>query len=210
MSENTDLPQEIELTLEQKLEKFNEYFTVEQDISVNAIAFEPNVPVPSYSAFKRNMPYSFRIASEVSSIESMSLRSLRNVGHYGDDLVDYLKAQSRKIDLILSYILTMEDEDEHRLTAHSYGGGGVTIEMNDEYEVGRLFKLKIFLTDEAAAIYCLGEVVHCEPTDDGYLIQLYYVRIREDDREVIVRGSLHQQSKQLKRLAEHKRVSSKK
>ncbi len=184
---------------------FSEYFSVEQDIGVNVIPFEPNAVLPSYDAFVRLMPYSFRLASEVSGIESQALRALRNLGHYGDDLVTFLKAQSRKIDLIMSYLMTMEDEDEHRLFAHSYGGGGVTLKMQEAVELGMLYKLKLFLTDEAAAIFCIGEVIDLEQTDDGYLVKFYYARIREDDREILVRASLHQQTKQLKRLSENKR-----
>lgn len=206
---NEQAHEDEELSLEEKQAQFDEYFTVEQDISVNAIPYDAGAKLPSYSHFIKHMPYSFRLAGEVASIEATSLRHLRNLGHYGEDLVTFLKAQSRKIDLIMSYMLTMEDDDEHRLIAHSYGGGGVTIEMDEEFEVGRIFKLKVFLTDEAAAIYCLGEVISCQPKGETFLYQLYYAHIREDDLEIIVRASLHQQSKQLKRLAESKRKSDK-
>lgn len=208
MNETSDDKDLSDLSHQEKIELFNEYFCVEQDISVNVIPMDEGADLPSYSHFIRTMPYSFRLAGEVSSIESQSLRSLRNLGHYGDDLVDFLKAQSRKIDLIMSYIMTMEDEDEHRLVAHAYGGGGVTIEVDKEYNIGNLFKLKLFLSDEAAAIYCIGEVVEVEAKEDSYLLKLYYARIREDDREILVRASLHQQSKQLKRLSESKRKSN--
>lgn len=196
------------LSHQEKMELFSEYFSIEQDISVNILPLEAGSALPSYGHFIRHMPYSFRLASEVSSIEAQSLRSLRNLGHYGDDLVEFLKAQSRKIDLIMSYIMTMEDDDEYRLVAHSYGGGGITVDFDKAYEIGHLFKLKIFLTDEAAAIYCIGEVVAIEQKGESYRAQLYYARIREDDREILVRASLHQQSKQLKRLSQSRRQGS--
>jgi hypothetical protein len=191
----------------QKLAQFNDYFTIEQDLNVNVIPLEDERVLPSYDSFIRNMPYSFRLASEVSTLEASALRPLRNLSHVGEDLVDFLKAQSRKIDLIMSYILTMEDDDDNRLLAHSFGGGGMTVLSNTEFAVGQLTQMKIFLSDEAAAIFCYGEVLKVERQGDKFLTQLYYARIREDDREIIVRASLHQQSKQLKIKAESKRDS---
>ena len=192
---------------EQKLARFNEYFLVEQQINVNMIPLELT-ELPNQEQFERDIPYSFKLASEVTNLEASSLRPLRHMGSMGDELVNFLKAQSRKIDLIMSYILTMEDEDHHRMVTESFGGGGLVLTGSEAYEPGQFAELKIFLTDEASAIYCFGEVIDCQPTDDGYAIRLYYARIREDDREIIVRASLHQQSKQLKRLAEQKHDKS--
>lgn len=218
--------------LTRKLELFNEYFTIEQDVNVNVIPMEKDFLLPNFDQFIRDMPYSFRLASEVSTLEASSIRPLRNLGSIGDELVEFLKAQSRKIDLIMSYILTMEDEDQNRLVTKSFGGGGVSVISETALPVGQVAQLKLFLTEEASAIFCYGEVVKVEKLEaeqvetekvevkqesnttdvqadvesgDKYLISLYYARIREEDRELIVRASLHQQSKQLKRKAETKR-----
>ena len=218
-TDNDQFNQNNDISLERKLELFNEYFMIDQDVNVNVIPFEQDYQLPSYDQFIRDMPYSFRLASEVSTLEASAIRPLRNIGSVGDDLVEFLKAQSRKIDLIMSYILTMEDEDQNRLVSKSYGGGGLAVISDNELNVGQIAQLKIFLTEEASAIFCYGEVVKVEKfcvsnqqsskqdpdkTDDKYLISLYYARIREEDRELIVRASLHQQSKQLKRKAELK------
>lgn len=196
-----------DLQLEKKIAQFNEYFTIEQDVNINVTPLEENETIPDYEYFVRHMPYSFRLASEVSSLEASALRPLRNIGAVGEDLVTFLKAQSRKIDLIMSYILTMEDDEESRLVSHSFGGGGVTYYANSPLPIGQAVQLKMFLTDEASAIFCYGEVIDVKQQDDKYLTCLYYARIREDDREIIVRASLHQQSRQLKRQAEIKRNS---
>ncbi|MCJ8274359.1 MAG: hypothetical protein MJK04_33790, partial [Psychrosphaera sp.] len=71
MSDSDTIPQqsdESDLELERKLAQFKEYFTIEQDINVNVIPLDLDEPLPSYDSFIRNMPYSFRLASEVSSI----------------------------------------------------------------------------------------------------------------------------------------------
>ncbi len=204
MNDSTDNNQ-TKQQLEDKMDQFNEYFTIEQDININVTPIKDHEQLPDYDDFIRNMPYSFRLASEVSSLEASALRPLRNIGAVGDDLVTFLKAQSRKIDLIMSYILTMEDDEDNRLVSKAYGGGGLTYYASSALEIGQVVQLKLFLTDEASAIFCYGEVIDVQQQDDKYLTCLYYARIREDDREIIVRASLHQQSKQLKRKAQIKR-----
>jgi hypothetical protein len=190
-----------------KLAQFNEYFTIDHDVNVNVIPQLVEQTLPSYKQFIADMPHSFRLASEVSTLEATALRPLRNLSHIGEDLVTFLKAQSRKIDLIMSYILTMEDDDSHRLVTQSFGGGGITTLTSTPLAVGQIAQMKLFFTDEASAIFCYGEVLSVEPVADKFLMKLYYARIREDDREIIVRASLHQQSKQLKQQAEIKRNS---
>ena len=107
----------------------------------------------------------------------------------------------------MSHILVMEDTADNRLYSECFGGGGISIVSPEPMEPGQLVELKIFLTDEAAAIFCYGEVIGqrpCEVKQQHFIIDMYYARIREEDREIIVRASLHQQAKQLKRKAEQK------
>ncbi|MFM4736310.1 PilZ domain-containing protein, partial [Aeromonas caviae] len=51
---------------------------------------------------------------------------------------------------------------------------------------------------------CYGEVVQRDAGEHGTHVVLDYVRIREDDRELLVRASLHVQSKQLKLRAQER------
>ena len=68
----------------------------------------------------------------------------------------------------------------------------------------QIVRLKIFLREEAAAIYCYGQVKQLDGSEHGTHVLLDYVRIREDDRELLVRASLHVQSKQLKLRAQER------
>lgn len=70
--------------------------------------------------------------------------------------------------------------------------------------VGQQAELKLFLDAEAAAIFCYGEVITCENTDDGYHIAFVFNSIREQDQELLVRASLHLQTQQLRKRAQEK------
>ena len=148
--------------------------------------------------FESNMPYAFKIASELSEIESQALKPLRSMGEKLEGLVDYLQLQARKIDLMMSYILIQQDDENKRAEAVKFGGGGVIVRQISCMEIGVLAEVKIFLEKEAAAIYCLAEVIEVDIVDDLYHVSYVYTHIRDQDQELLVRASLHLQTSQLR------------
>ena len=139
------------------------------------------------------------MAGELATIETKALRPLRQLGDHASELAEYLNQQSKKIDLMMSYILHQQDEASCRYTSIEFGGAGLAIKSSDEMEIGVLFELKIFVEEEATAIFCYGEVIQCEEFEDGYRIAFIYASIREEDQESLVRASLHLQTRQLKK-----------
>ena len=123
------------------------------------------------------------------------------------DLVEIINQQSRKIDMIMGYVLSVQDHPEHRFHTLRFGAGQLTYlhprqGHGEVPHLHQIVRLKIFLREEASAIYCYGQVKQLEPSEHGTHVMLDYVRIREDDRELLVRASLHIQSKQLKLRAQ--------
>ena len=186
------------LTLEQKLQQFHEFFTIKHQIKVNLTVMNADFALPSVHELSDYMPYAFRVASEVSSIDSQALRPLRHLGEHAGELADFLNHQSRKIDLLMSYILHQQDDAAHRYNSVEFGGGGVTIGSDEPLEIGARVEMKLFLNEEAAAVFCFGEVITCQAHEDKYHISLIFTRIREEDQELLVRASLHLQTLQLR------------
>ena len=109
--------------------------------------------------FESEMPYAFRIASELSEIESQALKPLRSMGEKLEGLVNYLQLQSRKIDLMMSYILIQQDDENKRAEALKFGGGGLIVSHTSPIKIGVAVEVKVFLDKEATAIFCLAEVI---------------------------------------------------
>lgn len=185
--------------LTEKLAQFNAFYLIEHPLKVNLKPASADDATQSMANFERAMPYAFRISSHMSEIESKALRPFRSMGEKFDDLVEYLQLQAKKMDLMMSYILQQQDEADYRQTAIKFGGGGVIIAMASEVELGSYATLKLFLEDEAAAIYCIAQAVLCEPHDIGFHVSYAYARIREQDQELLVRASLHLQTAQLRK-----------
>ncbi|KHN57598.1 hypothetical protein [Aeromonas hydrophila] len=184
-----------------------QFFSVTHATPVNVIPMPGDFHLPSLEALEAELPEPFRIASAITSIDMVTSRLIRNQNDSMHDLVEIINQQSRKIDMIMGYVLSVQDHPEHRFHTLRFGAGQLTYlhprqghgEMPHLHQIVRL---KIFLREEASAIYCYGQVKQLEPSEHGTHVMLDYVRIREDDRELLVRASLHIQSKQLKLRAQ--------
>ena len=197
-----------ELSLEQKQAQFDEYFSIAHCINANVRPLGTDETIPDEDALEDSMPYAFRIASEMAALEAQAIRPLRNLGDHAETLAEYLNHQSRKIDLMMSFVLHQQDEPEHRFKTVKLGGGGVIIESKEAMDVGTKAELKLFLDAEAAAIFCYGEVITCEQVEDSYHIAFIFNSIREQDQELLVRASLHIQTQQLRKRSKERKAGS--
>ncbi|MCW8090614.1 PilZ domain-containing protein [Alteromonas sp. ASW11-130] len=195
------------LSLEQKQAQFDEFFMIAHPLKINITPLDDDFTLPDTGELDDVMPYAFRIANEMSSIQSQALRPLRGLSDHATELVDYLHLQSRKIDLMMSYILQQQDEPDTRFEALKFGGGGIVVHHHDVIPVGTKAELKLFLNEEAAAIFCYGEVITCQQAEDEYHIAFIFNRIREEDQELLVRASLHLQTQQLRKRSQKRNQS---
>lgn len=188
---------------DQKLKEYNEFFSIEHRFSINIMKIAPH-KVTDYAQFIASMPTPFKMASDMSTIDQTALRPLQALSGVAGQLVDYLNQQSKKIDLLIGYILSQQDEEKHRYQGLKFGGGGLLFAANKAFEVAQLLEMKIFLLDDNHAVYCYGEVIEIEKVQNDFLHKVIFHFIREEDREVLVRTSLHKQSKQLQLLAQQR------
>lgn len=184
-----------------------QFFSVTHATPVNVIPMPGDFHLPSLEALEAELPEPFRIASAITSIDMMTSRLIRNQNDSMHDLVEIINQQSRKIDMIMGYVLSVQDHPEHRFHTLRFGAGQLTYlhphqGHGEVPHLHQIVRLKIFLREEASAVYCYGQVKQLEPSEHGTHVMLDYVRIREDDRELLVRASLHIQSKQLKLRAQ--------
>ncbi len=181
-------------------EQYNDYFIIEHDIRINIKPFDGEEP--DEVAFERLIPQPFLMAGEQMMLEQSALKSLNRLGDLAEELALYLRIQARKIDSMMRYILLMQDDPAWRSVSHSYGGSALCFDHDTPFAEGDLLEAKMFLEHSDGAVFALVRVIGVEPVADKFRIRTTYTRIREQDRELIVRASLHQQSRQLKRKAE--------
>jgi hypothetical protein len=188
------------LSLDQKLAQYHEFFSIEHGFSVNIIPLDKNEN-HTFEQYLAAMPMPFKLATEMNTIDQSALRTLQGLGSSAAQLVSFLNQQSQKIDLLIGYILSQQDEVQHRYQGTKFGGGGIKFIAPAAFIVGQLLELKIFLLESNCALYCYGEVIDVELTNEQFTHKVTFHFIREEDREILVRTSLHEQSKQLQKLA---------
>lgn len=188
-----------------KLAQFDEFFSIDYRFNINVSPLG-SAQLPSYEEFIEEMPAPFKIASEITTLDQGALRPLQAVAGVANQLMEYLNHQAKKMDLLVGYILNQQDLENERYQAIKFGGGGIIFkaDLSSEFNVGDFIHLKLFFAEDNSALFCLGEIISYEENDDHKQHKVVFHHIREKDRELLVRNSLHQQSKQLQALAQQR------
>jgi len=188
------------LTLEQKLAQYHEFFAIEHQFSVSILTID-EAENNNYEHFLATMPIPFKLATDMNTIDQSALRSIQGLGNSAAQLVSFLNQQSQKIDLLIGYILSQQDEVQHRYQGIKFGGGGIKFIAPSAFRIGQVLEIKVFLLENNCALYCYGEVIAVEAGNGEFTHKTTFRYIRVEDRETLVRASLHEQSKQLQKLA---------
>ncbi|RUO25960.1 PilZ domain-containing protein [Aliidiomarina minuta] len=181
--------------------EYREYYAIKEPIQINVLPLDADSQLPDEESFLQEVPEVFRLASEMHGADAQSIAAIRNIGDNGRLIADILSQQNRKLNALLGYLLSREDASEYRYQTLEYGGGGVSYLADAALPLQQLVELKLFMPDESAAIFSYARVIDCLPEGEQQRICLLFERISDDDREVIVRASLHAQSRLLKKRA---------
>lgn len=179
-----------------------QFFSVVHSLPINVEPLPEEFELPSLAEMEQELPEPFRIAGAITHIDLSAARQLRNMGEEFGLLVDVINQQSSKINMLLGYLLSQLDDPATRRHTLSIGGSQLSFIAHTGLHLHQLLRLKLFLQDEASAIYCYGQITALEPVPDGQRVEVSYVRIRPADQELLVRASLRIQSRQLKQRAE--------
>jgi len=195
---------------QKKLAQFDEFFSINYSFNINAQLIKV-AQLPSYQEFLANMPTPFKIASEIHSLDQSALRPLQTVAGVAHQLMDYLNHQTKKMDLLVGYILSQQNNADTRFQALKFGGGGIIFNDNvtEKFNSGDFLELKLFFTDENSALYCIGEIIESELINGQTQHKVIFHHIRQEDQETLVRLSLQQQARQLQALAQQRNQAKK-
>ncbi|MDA7746029.1 PilZ domain-containing protein [Psychromonas sp.] len=180
----------------------NEYFLVQYALSINLHPIDESELPSDQTSFEIEIPGPFRMASDLAQADASILAPLKLNSESTQALWNYLQAQNQKINTLLSYVLTQQDEVQFRYKTEKFSAGGLLISATNDWKLGNLARVKIFLPEESSAIYCYATVT--EVTEAACMFS--YTFIREQDRELLIRASLHIQSQQLKDRAKQREL----
>lgn len=199
--------------------QYHDYFAIEQAIVANIKPLAQ--PLPGEDAFLLMIPEPFLMASEQAVLDRSALKSLAKLGDLAEELALYLRAQAKKLDMMMRYLLIQQDDPTYRQHTHSFGGSALNFISEHPMTAGQTLEVKLFLNGSDGAVYFLATVLESElmpqpinndvDADDttSFMVKAVVSRIRDEDRETLVRASLHEQSRQLKRKAQQRQLQEK-
>ncbi|MCM0147162.1 PilZ domain-containing protein [Photobacterium galatheae] len=181
----------------------DEYFSVHAGLTINVEPLPEHFELPDDPTFIREIPPLFRVASECSELEHNAEKALQQESKsMNRTLLDYLAAQNHKMNLLLSFVLAQQDDPAFRQITQTFGASQLTYLSQQPMTAGSQVRLKLFLENPPAAVYCYASVQNCQPAgDDTFEVTLHYSRLQEEDRDLLIRAALHIQQKLLRQRA---------
>ncbi|QBF84379.1 hypothetical protein EXU30_18170 [Shewanella maritima] len=177
----------------------NSYFSVPHQFSAYLTLWDNSQPLPSEEQLRDLQSVGLQLLTEVKGLEANCLLQLRQIDNDAKAVVDYLKLQSRKIDLVLQYILENEQQQGEPVNGIQFGGSGISILSSEPLNVGEHYQTQLFIRSELVALLCFCKVKACKELEGQWHCQLDFSQILEDDVEQLVKASLNVQQKMLKR-----------
>lgn len=180
----------------------DEYFSVHGHLKINAQVLDNDEKIPSLIEFERTIPLSFQIARQCGQLDHNIEKEIQ-VLHFekGHALTTYLHSQNEKINLLLSFMLSQQDDPTLRYQTETFGASGLTFIAHHPFSKDTAVRLTLFLDTPPSAIYCYGRVYGCKEKNGKFAVGIKYVRLLEEDRDVLIRAALLHQQKLLRHRA---------
>ena len=175
------------------------FFSIPHLFKVYLEPWNSNQPLPNTDEIKNLQSTGLRLVNETKELENTCLFKLRQIEIDAKPIVDYLKLQSQKIDLVLQFMLEQEMHHGDLYSGVKFGGGGFSIKSATAFAERAHFKATLFIKDELICVLCIAEVNKCKKgeVDPYYSVNFNFKVIQTNDIEQLVQASLRVQQKQL-------------
>lgn len=177
-----------------------EYFRVDDSVVLDyRVISEQELP-GLLDDLQRRLPTRFGAAAEFASTSRHMNRLLSKLRRISPDLVQYLEAVDNKLNT-LARLFLLEELDPPRQAASevNLSAGGIGFRARAALSAGALVELKLVLLPAYTGVLTVGRVVYCETcsaadSEFPYFVAIEFDRLRETDRELLVRHLLGRQS----------------
>ncbi|MGV1718001.1 PilZ domain-containing protein [Vibrio furnissii] len=176
-----------------------EYFTVHHALNINVDPMPADFLLPSPLDFEAEIPAPFVVASEFSQLDQLNdAARLELKSSDFKHVIQLLETQNSKLNLLLSFMLSQQDDPAYRTFTISFGASQFTYRAQNAVQAGQQVRAKLFLEHPAAAIYCYGQVTACEAEDNQFIVTVRYELLRDADQDLLIKAALYQQQKLLR------------
>ncbi len=176
-----------------------EYFTVHHSLTINVEPLTNDFEFPSYESFVSEIPAPFIVASEFSQLDQLSdAAKLELKNNDFKHVVQLLDTQNSKLNLLLTFMLSQQDDPQYRQVTKSFGASQLSYYATQAIPTATKLRIKLFLEHPAAAIYCYATVDSIEEQNGDNIVTVKYDLLRDTDQDLLIKAALHQQQKILR------------
>lgn len=186
-----------------KAENRRQYFRIEDMVELNyKIIDEPEVTESSQNA--HNILNECTLTSVLDSISQETTRLLPRIEKSHPDIAPFLKLLDSKIDLVAqSVMLQINPEDKKKIRAINLSASGLAFHCNQAIDPGTLLELRLMLLSFRVLMVICGKVIQCTQDigsggESSYLITVDFVKMREQDRDLLIQHLVKRQIQQIK------------
>jgi len=187
-----------------------QFFRIEDSVNLGYQLVDPATLREKLESLNSGLDDEFMVMSSLAVISQQMTGVMRKIEAAQPDVADYLKALDRKVDLLgRAFLFQFSDLSEQPARAVNLSASGMAFTTAEAVDIGAILELRLLLLPSYAGLLIYADVVACdqEESDGGageYHVRVYFSRLRECDRDVLVRHILQRQGSMLQRQREQR------
>lgn len=171
-----------------------ELFRLKDTIQLRVQLVDDGVVSKNPYAENFNVPAQLALVSELHHIDNEASNALKHVGDSNRHLSTFLRATSKKIDILARYVIRTVGAQVGDSTNVILSEGGITFWSKQKYAIGAQLHLSILLFPSLTGLAALAKVAHCKEESDNFLVGVVFEAMLENDRQQLSRHIMHKQS----------------
>ncbi|TQV84431.1 PilZ domain-containing protein [Aliikangiella coralliicola] len=177
-----------------------EYFRIKNWIIINFEKIDEDQDNQDLDDFGFKSSPRISLLQELSRLETENQNYLGSLTDKQSQLGNYLINMNKKMELLTRFVIESLSGNKDELREVDISGGGIRFKSVDPHPIDQLLKLEIVLVPECVGLLAHGRVVDCKPIEGTphHEIALVFIKLREADRDAIVRHVFKIQSEQLR------------
>lgn len=187
------------MTEKQQPAERREYFRIKNWLILNHESIETLDEVPDIDELSSSESPRISLLHELSRLENENEAYLGSLTDKQSQLGNYLLNLNKKMELLTRFVVQSLDSDQNELTEVDISGGGLRFTSNQAYPIDQLMKIELLLVPECTGISAYARVVDCKTKSaQQHEVALIFIKLRESDRDAIIKHVFKIQSKQLR------------
>ena len=187
-----------------------QFFRIEDSVNLGYQPVDPADLQGKLESLNSGLDDEFMVMSSLAAISQQMMGVMRRIETAQPDVADYLRALDRKVDLLgRVFLFQFSDLSEQPARAVNLSASGMAFFTSEPVDTGAILELRLLLLPSYTGLLIYADVVACDREetadgDPGYHVRVNFSRLRECDRDVLVRHILQRQSRMLQRQREER------